>query len=70
MKSWKVTAQAWMEDKGEQPVVIFVRAETKQDAKKNGLRSIIRMPGVISVGPVEAVDTRFDDAANVNPEVS
>lgn len=77
MKSWKVTSQVLMEDEdnGEQTmqtVVTFVRAKTKQEAKKAGLKSIIHMPGVISVDPVEAVadDDRYYDGTSADPEVS
>lgn len=56
VRSWQITAEAQIEGKGEQTLTTFVRANNKKNAEKAGQRSILRMPGVLSVGPVRAMD--------------
>ena len=68
VRSWEITAQVQVEGKGEQTVTTFVRANTKKNAEKAGLRSVLRMPDICSVESVTARDCRYGPV--IDPEVS
>ena len=68
VREWQITAQVRDKNNTESTVTTFVRADSKKDAKVVGLRSILRMPDVCSVGPVTA--EAWTDLSSINPEVS
>ena len=67
VRSWQVTAQAHVEDKGEQTITTFIRANNKKNAEKAGLRSILHRGDIYSVESVTA--SVWTDLSSVNPEV-
>lgn len=68
VKSWQITAQVRDKNNTESTVTTFVRADSKKDAEKAGLRSILHMPDICSVGPVTA--EAWTNLSSINPEVS
>lgn len=68
VRKWQITAQAHVEDKGEQTITTFVRANNKKNAEKAGLRSILHRGDICSVESVTA--SLWHDLTKIDPEVS
>lgn len=64
VRTWKITAQVVIEGKGAQTLTIYIRANSKRNAEKAGLRSVLHRGDIYSVESVTA--SLWDDLTNVD----